>query len=140
MKRKLEFSYENRHYKLSFRDFNVMLIIGDSSVGKSLLCSDLKRVKNFDDNYSDVCVLNVFDDDYLQLLSSEDTYNKYSMFVIDNADILVTPEVSEIIKKHYKHSWILMGHEIPSCVLSATCICKLEYKDGVFSNNFSWLK
>ena len=121
----LEFSYKDRSYYLKFNLFNIIFIY--DGVCKSLMCQDLKELSKQDEAYADVCVLNVYDSDKVEsLLKAEETYEKYKYFVIDNADLLVTPEISNIIRKHWKWFWVLIGRNIPNCVLTRASICKLS--------------
>ena len=124
----LQFSHEGRNYSLKFNKFNTMFILGDIAVGKSLMCQDLKDFIDYSKSLSNVCVLDIYDKNYLTTLKSHESYFKYDVFVIDNADILVTPEVNNIINSHRDKFWVMIGRRLPDCVLSADSVCKLVEK------------
>ena len=121
----LEFSYKDRSYYLRFNKFNIIFIVG--GVCKTLMCEDLKEVCKRDKSFSNVCVLDIYDSDkVLSVLQSKESYDRYSIFVINNADILVTPEVNNIINSRRDRFWVLIGRRLPNCILSLCSVCKLS--------------
>lgn len=121
----LEFAYKDRSYFLRFNKFNIIFIV--DGVCKTLMCEDLKEVCKQDKAFANVCVFDIYNSDkVLPVLKSKETYEKYKYFVINNADILVTPEVNNIINSHRDRFWVIIGRRLPNCVLSLCSICKLS--------------
>lgn len=133
----LKFEYDNRKYDIFFNNLHVILIIGNSAVGKSLMCNDLRAVKS-DNNEDKVVVLDINDIDiYKDFLRNKNNYKKYKYVVIDNADILVDDEVSNIIDTELETRWILIGRRIPKCIKSLASLGILKKKNGIICVEYS---
>lgn len=127
--RNLIFKNENRYYDLKFNQLRVMQIKGESGIGKSLFCSDLKIKKNIDTNFKNIVVFDFENSDMLNLVKD---FSLYDYVVFDNADLYLTDELCSIIESNIlsdsKTHWIIIGRNSFSCVLSLGCIGVLERK------------
>ena len=119
----LKFSHRNRRYDLAFNMAPVMQIRGDSGTGKSLMGSDLQAEKEIQKKLSNVLIVNFKTRELLKLLSNND--KEYDFVVIDNADIILTPEYDNLIFEKIiqptKTQWIILGRKSYNCVISAAC-------------------
>lgn len=129
----LEFSYKKRIYELQFNVFPVIQIVGKSASGKSLLCSDLRK-HIFSTRRNDVNVVNVLDNTELTTNKVRELIHDYIYIVIDNADLLITDQIQELISDSSdegKNFWVLMRRNDFWCV-DPKCIGELreQRKDG----------
>lgn len=108
----LSFKLDNRAYSLKFNGSRVIQIVGDAATGKSLMCHDMREYSNIDKNFSDnVLVIDIEDE---KLISVEKMRN-YRFVVIDNADLLITPEIDDEIAQSQREAkprfWIIIGRD-----------------------------
>jgi hypothetical protein len=106
----LKFNYDNRHYTLDFNS-RVIQIAGDSAAGKSLMYQDLQHCMNRDAKFgSKVLLININSNKDL----TAEQRKPYKYIVIDNADLIITPEIDEEIiesQKEGRNYWIIFGRE-----------------------------
>lgn len=124
------FHADNRYYRLDFKfhDLNIIQIVGDSSTGKSLLCSDFRRQQGIDPNLANSLVVNV--DSHIDLLLNLE-HTQHNIVIIDSASLLVTPKVDEFIRKDVLSKsptrWVLMGRTYFDCAISNLCRGELQH-------------
>jgi ABC-type lipoprotein export system ATPase subunit len=128
----LEFKFRKREYELRFNVFPIIQIEGKSGSGKSLLCSDLKA-HIAASNRDDVHVTNILETKELTLEEAVQWKEKYKYIVIDNADLLITEQLQELISDSVderKNYWVLMGRNNFWCV-DMKCMGELrERREG----------
>ena len=106
--------------------FPIIQIIGRSGSGKSLLCNDLQAYIIVS-RRNDIYITNIIDTKELRLEDTVLLTEKYKYIVIDNADLLITEQIQELIsdsideKKNY---WIIMGRKDYWCV-NIKCVGEL---------------
>jgi hypothetical protein len=140
----LDFSYDKRHYSLKFNAMRILRITGESAVGKSLMCSDALR-RRVDKHGKKIRVVRSGDAD-LFTSSAVDTLvaQEYKYFIVDNADILLTPELEAKILDSLRQKndvyWVLLGRK-PRGFVSHNCVgvLKRDVKNGqhYFSVDYS---
>lgn len=118
----LRFRLGYRTYHLEFRGYRVLKLCGDSATGKSLFANDLNRYEGdlgqFGTN-EHVLVLSMWNRTSLSMLT-DGAWKRYTLVVIDHADVLLTPQIEEIIKGSLLDSendtyWVIIGRRFHSC-------------------------
>lgn len=130
----LTFTGPIRKYDIRFRRGTTLLLRGNSAAGKSLMCYEIFHSKGVEKHLDSVFVIDAeqaYGLDLCELFANEALYAKYSMFVIDNSDILITPEVAAVIREHLDRHWIFIGRRVPECLMDISCIGELEEQSGV---------
>ena len=91
---------------------------------------DLKGflVGNDEPRFAKVCVLGLNDLFFINdFFTIDSIFDKYKVFVIDHADILVNAEIETVIVDHPEHNWVLIGNYRPDFIPEdAVCMWKQE--------------
>lgn len=120
--KQLKFRIGYRSYILEFRGYRVLKLCGDSATGKSLFASDLNKYEGdlgqFGTN-EHVLVLSMRNRAALSMIT-DGAWKRYTLVVIDNADVLLTPQIEEIIKGSILDPendtyWVIIGRKFHSC-------------------------
>ena len=140
---RLSFKFLNRSYDIKWNKFNVIQIMGDSSVGKSLLVNDILYMKKSGDNLFDnvwvvshdlKSILFNFEDYFKSLISLPSN----SIIVVDNADVILDSSMVSMINKRADLYWIIMGRKFYGCVPCETCVGYLvKDKNNTFTVDYS---
>ena len=129
----MNFDYDNRHYSLEFNSM-VIQVMGESAIGKSLMYQDLQAYINANPELG-------LENDFLFVnAQNKKEYTDvkrlrgYKYVVIDNADIVLTPDIDrEIIEsqKDSRNYWVLIGREPRGSVVgNSVGMLVHESKDG----------
>ena len=128
----LDFNYDNRHYSISFMS-KAIQIVGEAAAGKSLMFQDLRYFANkspsLQGQYLFVNHANHQETDINRM-------TLYKFVVIDNADIILTPEIERLIiqsQLEEETQWVLLGRSPLGCIITNSVgklIC--EERDGQY--------
>lgn len=108
----------NKRFNLNFRD-RLTVIMGDSATGKTLLYLKLASESAFRDDI--VCFNFTAKVDILHEVKKR----KNTLFVFDNADIILTPEIKRYIQDDESNQYILFGRDTDDLRLAAVNIAEL---------------
>lgn len=108
----------NKRFNLNFRD-RLTVIMGDSATGKTLLYLKLASESAFRDDI--VCFNFTAKVDILHEVKKR----KNTLFVFDNADIILTPEIKRYIQDDESNQYILFGRDTDDLRLAAINIAEL---------------
>lgn len=135
----IEFAFGNRVYQIDYHFYNIVQLVGDSASGKSLLYSDFLSIQKIDEEtnehkYTNCLLINKDSKDRLSKLF---TGHVYDIVIINNADLIITPEIDMLIFEQVVSrptKWIIIGRRNYRCVPSPVCISELgrfeEKRDG----------
>ena len=120
----LVFDNGSRHYAIRFNRTKIIQLRGDSSTGKTLFCSDLREQRTKIPDFPTILVIGSFNRESLGLLNDLNNLS-YDLVVIDNADILLTPELDKAIFESLisanKTYWIIIGRKWFDCCSYSGC-------------------
>lgn len=108
----------NKRFNLNFRD-RLTVIMGDSATGKTLLWMKLASESAFRDDI--VCFNYTAKVDILHEIKKRSN----TLFVFDNADIILTPEIKRYIQDDESNQYILFGRDTDDLRLAAINIAEL---------------
>lgn len=127
----LHFQNDNREYLIEFNRVQVMQLMGDSAIGKSLFVSDLNEQKlgqqPHQEQQGQECKLLTITENNSEALElvKNPLEIDYDLVVIDNADILITEEldqaICEALFKPTKTYWIIIGRNWFNCCAYDGC-------------------
>lgn len=131
--KQLRFKFMHRSYVVEFRGYRVLQLSGESASGKSLLANDLKQYEGdlgqFGTN-EHVLVVSFWNREVLSMLT-QDICKRYTLIVIDNIDVLLTPEIAKIITDSIFDPkddtyWVLIGRKFQSCNFGSLVEAKMR--------------
>lgn len=115
-----------RNYNIEFNHLRILQIKGKASTGKSLFVSDFKEQMRVRKDLQNSLVINWKNPNDINLITDN---CKYDYVLIDNADVLMTEEISRNIEKNLEKNsdtyWIIIGRRDYDCILSIGCIGEL---------------
>lgn len=119
----------NKRFNLNFRD-RLTVIMGDSATGKTLLYLKLASESAFRDDI--VCFNFTAKVDILHEVKKR----KNTLFVFDNADIILTPEIKRYIQDDESNQYILFGRDTDDLRLAAINIAELVVIENEIKLNY----
>lgn len=108
----------NKRFNVSFRD-RLTVVMGDSGTGRTLLWMKLASESAFRDDI--VCFNYTTKVDILHEIKKRSN----TLFVFDNADIILTPEIKRYIQDDESNQYILFGRDTDDLKLAAINIAEL---------------
>lgn len=108
----------NKRFNVSFRD-RLTVVMGDSGTGRTLLWMKLASESAFRDDI--VCFNYTAKVDILHEIKKRSN----TLFVFDNADIILTPETKRYIQEDKSNQYILFGRDTDGLKLAAINIAEL---------------
>ncbi len=119
--------YNSVTFKLKFKS-RIVVIQGDSGVGKTMLFKALKRDMLFGNNNM-VCIN--YENAQPNILKHILKNNENKMIIIDNADILLIHEDKFKIAMDQKNQYIIFGREIDGFHLAKNEIAILRVNNNI---------
>lgn len=113
------------HVDLQFRQ-NMTVIAGDSGSGKTFLCRRILHDLKF--KYPCIHLFDYSDIPNAAAVANSISSTSGGLFVIDNADILITPEIAQAIYKTYTvNQFIVLGRLPANLCITADIYTELLY-------------
>ena len=132
----LVFSYANRHYYLQFNFLPIIQLKGYTASGKSLFVHDFGRIRKNHANFKNSLIVNSRHPEGLQLIK----HHKYDYVIIDNADILITPDLDAYIFYQVvsgeSTKYIIIGRRNYSCVATLSGVGALRCQQNEETGEF----
>lgn len=128
----LEFEFDNIKFELVFKE-NIVAVGDSSAVGKSFMCHIINVLQNgikYKEIFKDVILINW---ESSKSFRGALLYEHNKMFIVDNADLVITAEIGDLIDNNKNgHQFLVFGRALSEICLTLGGIAELKLVDNKF--------